>query len=58
MINTNDSQRAFSAVVTGAGSGSGREIALGLAERGFYRIRNSLLAAEVSELCGWAKGRE
>ena len=46
-----------SAAVTGAGSGLGRDIALGLAARGYIVFGTAFTAAEVQDLKGASGGR-
>src|SRR5207302_10588478 len=45
MTSTHDGQRKRSAVITGAGSGLGRDIALGLAAKG-YRVFGTAMSEE------------
>ena len=45
-----------SAAITGAGGGLGRDIALGLAAKGYIVFGTAISAAEVQELKGYRKG--
>lgn len=50
MTSTNDRQRKRSAVVTGAGSGLGRDIALGLAAKGYRVFGTAISSDEITDL--------
>ena len=50
------SQRARTAVVTGAGSGLGRELVLGLVRRGYRTFGTAVSAAEVDEVAALTDG--
>jgi NAD(P)-dependent dehydrogenase (short-subunit alcohol dehydrogenase family) len=50
MTSTHDGQRKRSAVVTGAGSGLGRDIALGLAAKGYRVYGTAMLLDEIADL--------
>lgn len=50
MTSTHDGQRKRSAVVTGAGSGLGRDIALGLAAKGYRVFGTAIALDEIADL--------
>src|SRR6266480_1934224 len=50
MTSTHDGQRKRSAVITGAGSGLGRDIALGLAAKGYRVFGTAMSAEEIADL--------
>ncbi len=50
MTSTGDGQRKRSAVVTGAGSGLGRDIALGLAAKGYRVFGTAMSSDEIADL--------
>jgi NAD(P)-dependent dehydrogenase (short-subunit alcohol dehydrogenase family) len=52
-----DGSRASTAAVTGAGGGLGRDIALGLAAKGYVVFGTAMSAAEVQELKDASRGR-
>jgi NAD(P)-dependent dehydrogenase (short-subunit alcohol dehydrogenase family) len=56
-MSPNSRQAVRSAAVTGAGSGLGRDIALGLAEKGYAVFGTALTEAEVSDLKSASGGR-
>jgi NAD(P)-dependent dehydrogenase (short-subunit alcohol dehydrogenase family) len=56
-MSSNSKQVVRSAAVTGAGSGLGRDIALGLAERGYEVFGTALTEAEVQDLKSASGGR-
>src|SRR5882724_678848 len=56
-MSSNSKQVVRSAAVTGAGSGLGRDIALGLAEKGYEVFGTALTEAEVQDLKSASGGR-
>jgi NADP-dependent 3-hydroxy acid dehydrogenase YdfG len=50
MTSTRDGQRKRSAVITGAGSGLGRDIALGLAAKGYRVFGAAMSLDEIADL--------
>ena len=56
-MSPNSRQAVRSAAITGAGSGLGRDIALGLAEKGYTVFGTALTEAEVQDLKGASGGR-
>jgi NAD(P)-dependent dehydrogenase (short-subunit alcohol dehydrogenase family) len=50
MTSTRDGQRKRSAVITGAGSGLGRDIALGLAAKGYRVFGTAMSSEEIADL--------
>ena len=50
MISTRDEQKKRSAVITGAGSGLGRDIALGLAAKGYRVFGTAMSLDEIVDL--------
>ena len=56
-MSPNPKQAARSAAITGAGSGLGRDIALGLAERGYAVFGTAITEAEVQETLSSLHGR-
>jgi NAD(P)-dependent dehydrogenase (short-subunit alcohol dehydrogenase family) len=50
MTSTRDEQRKRSAVITGAGSGLGRDIALGLAAKGYRVFGTAISSDEIADL--------
>jgi NAD(P)-dependent dehydrogenase (short-subunit alcohol dehydrogenase family) len=56
-MSPNSKQAARSAAITGAGSGLGRDIALGLAEKGYSVFGTAMTAAEVQDLKNASGGR-
>jgi NADP-dependent 3-hydroxy acid dehydrogenase YdfG len=56
-MSPNPKQAARSAAVTGAGSGLGRDIALGLAEKAYAVFGTAMTEAEVQDLKSASGGR-
>jgi NADP-dependent 3-hydroxy acid dehydrogenase YdfG len=50
MTSTRDGQRKRSTVITGAGSGLGRDIALGLAAKGYRVFGTAMSSDEITDL--------
>jgi len=56
-MSSNPKQLARSAAITGSGSGLGRDIALGLAEKGYAVFGTAMTEAEVQDLTSTSGGR-
>ena len=50
MTSTRDGQKKCSAVITGAGSGLGRDIALGLVGKGYRVFGTAMSSDEIADL--------